>query len=1018
MNSASQSPPQLSSLAINSQSRQADPWVHLLAGASGGIVTSIVTSPLDVLRTRLQSDLYRSSPRPSVANRVPWSPFCSPLRHVYETFDTIGTIRKTEGWGGLFRGLGPSLAGVVPAAAVKYYVYGNCKHLGARYLGFAEDESFIHAQAAVTAGIATATATNPIWLVKTRLQLDRANGSTALRQYRGSLDCIQQVLKAEGVAGFYRGLSASYLGTVETVIHLVLYERLKIFFRSRRSRRGTTTSSEDELMNWASTSGAAGCAKVAAVLATYPHEVHHPAPVVDLKLTPVLGCTNTIAPDPGTEREPGIYWSYRVLPIDIEARGLARPLRWPHATFSAVDSVGCTYAWSRDSLDLTVTQRNMRLKRKAVDEAVFTKIPESTASQGDRVIELIAQPVNASNAVVTSHNRQDAAELLGQTKVKRTLQNVASRGVYMPAIGAGGLGLGPILPRWANDRLQCPPVRHPQAPCGTRHCLVNLGFSKHKIDRLSVISLRIANARMVPPHPSLCSPSTAFKRQNPFADEQPTDNTTAHLSKKRKLAHPSCPPPQFWDGLSKIFLTTNALRELNRRNSRRENRRENSTRTKKPQPTVAPRRSSRLRSSRARAEIGDPSQRVEQGHSTHPKHLKRFATHGGPDLSDLRGIVDLRTHDEFYQLIKSRAPEATGPYDRDFQQHLVDHGIYPDRYRYPDGRAPSRPINLDDIKDALSQPRPSLSPSQMSDGKFEEFQQADADASKESQVITDVIPLIEGTVRDRKCVARQTPFTNLDHLTDGTLVAASPDLCYGARPEQLDRRVRDVLSGRVVPSTQADLPVAPNFFVEVKGPDGSAAVAQRQIIYDMALGEWGQSALRSVGGERLVHDQHAHTLGYTYQNGTVRLYAMHMIGPSTSGPRPEFVTTQVNSYSLTGNPKSFREGIMACRNGRDWAKRQRDLAIAQANEKATGLDMRGDCRRDELSLLSDESAAETPDLASQATITDRGSKVTSAYDSDTSADELSIDFRPDKRAKGYDKRRSVISRKLRQSSIV
>ncbi|OAQ62487.1 hypothetical protein VFPBJ_11424 [Purpureocillium lilacinum] len=614
-----------------------------------------------------------------------------------------------------------------------------------------------------------------------------------------------------------------------------------------------------------------------------------------------------------------------------------------------------------------------------------------------------------------------------------------------------GPELGTHPAKWANDRLQCPPVRHPQAPCGTRHCPVNLGFSKHKIDRLSVISLRIANARMVPPHPSLCSPSTAFKRQNPFADEQPTDNTTAHLSKKRKLAHPSCPPPQFWDGLSKIFLTTNALRELNRRNSRQEN----STRTKKPQPTVAPRRSSRLRSSRARAEIGDPFQRVEQGHLTHPKHLKRFATHGGPDLSDLRG-VRLSQHvcyiADSWQFHRSstcgptmsstslsslgrrkrgsRSPEksnatpnttitrSTGPYDRDFQQHLVDHGIYPDRYKYPDGRAPSRPINLDDIKDALSQPRPSLSPSQMSDGKFEEFQQADADASKESQVITDVIPLIEGTVRDRKCVARQTPFTNLDHLTDGTLVAASPDLCYGARPEQLDRRVRDVLSGRVVPSTQADLPVAPNFFVEVKGPDGSAAVAQRQIIYDMALGELGQSALLSVGGERPVHDQHALTLGYTYQNGTVRLYAMHMIGPSTSGPRPEFVTTQVNSYSLTGNPKSFREGIMACRNGRDWAKRQRDPAIAQANEKATGLDMRGDCRRDELSLLSDESAAETQDPASQATITDRGSKVTSAYDSDTSADELSIDFRPDKRAKGYDKRRSVISRELRQSSIV
>lgn len=244
-------------------------------------MTSIVTSPLDVLRTRLQSDLRPSSARPSVARCALWSPSGRPFHHVKETFETIGTIKQTEGWRGLFRGLGPSIAGVVPAAAVKFYVYGNCKRLGARYLEIAEDESVTHALAAVAAGIATATVTNPIWLVKTRLQLDRANASsitTVLRQYRGSLDCVQQVLKTEGIAGFYRGLSASYLGTVETVIHLVLYERLKILFRGLEGRRGATGSSEDETSSWTSTSGAAGCAKVAAVLATYPHEVQYNIP--------------------------------------------------------------------------------------------------------------------------------------------------------------------------------------------------------------------------------------------------------------------------------------------------------------------------------------------------------------------------------------------------------------------------------------------------------------------------------------------------------------------------------------------------------------------------------------------------------------------------------------------------------------------------------------------------------------------------------------------------------------------
>ncbi|KAL2756922.1 hypothetical protein ACRALDRAFT_1062601 [Sodiomyces alcalophilus JCM 7366] len=178
-----------------------------------------------------------------------------------------------EGWRGFFRGLGPSLAGVVPATAVKFYVYGNCKRYGASLLKLSEDSAVVHAQAAVTAGIATATATNPIWLVKTRLQLDKSRGD-ADRRYRNSLDCVQQVLRQEGVRGLYRGLSASYLGTVETALHLVLYEQLKVLCRrGLESMDDRSSFFGGELAHWISTSGAAGSAKLAAVFLTYPHEV-------------------------------------------------------------------------------------------------------------------------------------------------------------------------------------------------------------------------------------------------------------------------------------------------------------------------------------------------------------------------------------------------------------------------------------------------------------------------------------------------------------------------------------------------------------------------------------------------------------------------------------------------------------------------------------------------------------------------------------------------------------------------
>uniref|UniRef100_A0A8H7N0Q4 Mitochondrial thiamine pyrophosphate carrier 1 n=1 Tax=Bionectria ochroleuca TaxID=29856 RepID=A0A8H7N0Q4_BIOOC len=252
----------------------AQSWPHLVAGASGGLATAIVTSPLDVLRTRLQSDFYQQYSRhsPELVFR-PNRLLLASCQHIRETLQIFRSISYNEGLRGLFRGLGPSLTGVVPATAIKFYVYGNTKLLGASLLQYDKDSPIVHAQAAVAAGIATSTLTNPIWLVKTRLQLDKSrtkvNGITA-RQYKNSFDCVRQVVQTEGIAGLYRGLSASYLGTVETVLHLVLYEKLKLFFRQRLEYN---QYSSGEFVLWISTSGTAGIAKIAAVLVTYPHEV-------------------------------------------------------------------------------------------------------------------------------------------------------------------------------------------------------------------------------------------------------------------------------------------------------------------------------------------------------------------------------------------------------------------------------------------------------------------------------------------------------------------------------------------------------------------------------------------------------------------------------------------------------------------------------------------------------------------------------------------------------------------------
>ncbi|KAL0175049.1 hypothetical protein M9458_031017, partial [Cirrhinus mrigala] len=39
-----------------------------------------------------------------------------------------------------------------------------------------------------------------------------------------TFECVRRVYQTDGLRGFYRGMSASYAGISETVIHFVIYE--------------------------------------------------------------------------------------------------------------------------------------------------------------------------------------------------------------------------------------------------------------------------------------------------------------------------------------------------------------------------------------------------------------------------------------------------------------------------------------------------------------------------------------------------------------------------------------------------------------------------------------------------------------------------------------------------------------------------------------------------------------------------------------------------------------------------
>jgi hypothetical protein len=76
----------------------------------------------------------------------------------------------------------------------------------------------------------------------------------------------------------------------------------------------------------------------------------------------------------------------------------------------------------------------------------------------------------------------------------------------------------------------------------------------------------------------------------------------------------------------------------------------------------------------------------------------------------------------------SRASGKTSAYDRNFEQHLIDHNIYPNN-------RDAKPDNWAEINRRISQPRASLSPSRFSDSAFEKFQKINESALTETKVM-------------------------------------------------------------------------------------------------------------------------------------------------------------------------------------------------------------------------------------------------------------------------------------------
>ncbi|EPS70095.1 hypothetical protein M569_04665, partial [Genlisea aurea] len=221
------------------------------AGAAAGAIAATFVSPLDVIKTRLQVHGLPEGRNPS--GRIGGVIVVS-----------MKNIIQNEGFKGLYRGLTPTLAALLPNWAVYFAVYGHLKEILHSY-GSANQLSIgLNMIAAAGAGAATAVATNPLWVVKTRLQ------TQGMRQdvvpYSSICSALRRIAHEEGIRGWYSGLLPSLVGISHVAIQFPTYERIKYYLATRKDNSSNKLSPAEIAV-------ASSLSKIVASVMTYPHEV-------------------------------------------------------------------------------------------------------------------------------------------------------------------------------------------------------------------------------------------------------------------------------------------------------------------------------------------------------------------------------------------------------------------------------------------------------------------------------------------------------------------------------------------------------------------------------------------------------------------------------------------------------------------------------------------------------------------------------------------------------------------------
>ena len=188
--------------------------ISLISGVGGGLLTTIVCAPLDVVKIRLQVQGSLGL-----------------LKYSGGTSQVLRMIYREEGIRGVFKGLGPAMFTIPLFWGVYWPIYDRLKaHFQDKADGTGSHGS--HMKCAIIAGAVSDVITNPFWVTRTRIQTLALHPEVHLASNISTFGMMKVIYQEEGFSAFYRGLGASFLGLGHVAIQFPLCKKIPFFLLS------------------------------------------------------------------------------------------------------------------------------------------------------------------------------------------------------------------------------------------------------------------------------------------------------------------------------------------------------------------------------------------------------------------------------------------------------------------------------------------------------------------------------------------------------------------------------------------------------------------------------------------------------------------------------------------------------------------------------------------------------------------------------------------------------------------